>query len=132
MNFNKIILAGNLTRDPQFSYLPSETAICELGLAVNRRWAGKDGVKKEETCFVDCISFGKTAETLNQYTSKGDPLFVEGRLQFDSWTANDGSKRSKHKVVIESFQFLGKTAQGEDRPSSHPVSEAKQTDDIPF
>ena len=132
MNFNKIIMAGNLTRDTELSYLPSQTAVVNFGLAVNRRWAGKDGVKKEETCFVDCVAFGKAAETINQYLFKGDPLFIEGRLKFESWNAQDGSKRSKHKIVVESFQFLGKTAQGEDRPSSHPTTKAKSMDDTEF
>jgi len=106
-NFNKVFLMGNLTRDPQLSYLPSQTAVVEFGLAVNRRWTGKDGTKKEDTCFVDCNAFGKPAETINKYLSKGNPLFVEGRLTYDTWTAQDGSKRSKHRVTVENFQFLG-------------------------
>lgn len=107
MNFNKIMLGGNITRDPQLSYLPSQTAVVEFGMAVNRKWKSKDGEQKEEVCFVDCRAFGKTAETLNKYVSKGDPLFIEGRLTFDSWQAQDGTKRSKHRVTVENFQFLG-------------------------
>ena len=106
-NFNKVLLMGNLTRDPQLSYLPSQTPVVEFGLAVNRRWTGRDGENKESTCFVDCRAFGKTAETINKYLTKGRPIFVEGRLEFDSWTAQDGSKRSKHRVFVENFQFLG-------------------------
>jgi single-strand DNA-binding protein len=106
-NFNKVILLGNLTRDPQLSYLPSQTAVVEFGLAMNRKWKGQDGSMKEDTCFVDCQAFGKTAETINKYCKKGNPLFVEGRLKFDSWTAQDGTKRSKHRVTVENFQFLG-------------------------
>lgn len=106
-NFNKVLLMGNLTRDPQMSYLPSQTAVVEIGLAVNRRWTGKDGQRKEDTCFIDCRAFGKQAETLNRYMKKGQPIFVEGRLDFDSWTGQDGAKRSKHRVTIENFQFLG-------------------------
>jgi single-strand DNA-binding protein len=106
-NFNKILLAGNLTRDPQLSYLPSQTAVVEFGLAVNRTWTGKDGQKKEETCFIDCRAFAKQAETINKYLKKGSPVLIEGRLKFDSWTGQDGSKRSKHSVVVETFQFLG-------------------------
>lgn len=113
MNFNKIMLGGNITRDPQLSYLPSQTAVVEFGMAVNRKWNSKDGEKKEEVCFVDCRAFGKTAETLNQYVHKGDPLFIEGRLSFDSWTAQDGTKRSKHRVTIENFQFLGQGKKAE-------------------
>ncbi len=106
-NFNKVLLIGNLTRDPQLSYLPSQTAVVEFGLAVNRKWTGKDGTSKEEACFIDCRAFGKTAETINKYLSKGRPIFVEGRLDFDMWEAQDGSKRSKHRVTVENFQFLG-------------------------
>ncbi len=72
-NFNKIFLMGNLTRDPQLSYTPNQTAVVEFGLAVNRRWTGRDGEKKEETCFVDCQAFGRSAENINKYLSKGRP-----------------------------------------------------------
>ncbi|MBS3733502.1 MAG: single-stranded DNA-binding protein [Phycisphaerae bacterium] len=106
-NYNKVLLIGNLTRDPQLTYLPSQTPVTEIGLAVNRRWRGQDGEQREETCFVDCKAFGRQAEVLNQYMSKGRPLFIEGRLQLDTWEGKDGQKRSKHRVVIERFQFLG-------------------------
>ncbi len=106
-NVNKVILIGNLTRDPELKYLPSQTAVAEFGLAVNRTWTGQDGVKKEEVTFVDCSAFGRQAETLQKYVKKGSPLFVEGRLKLDQWEAQDGSKRSKMRVVIENFQFLG-------------------------
>jgi single-strand DNA-binding protein len=142
-NFNKIFLIGNLTRDPQLSYLPSETPVVDFGLAVNRRWTGKDGTKKEETCFVDCRAFGRQAENINKYLSKGRPLFVEGRLSFDSWTAQDGSKRSKHRVTVENFQFLGGAPAGTntsdiaDSEASYDKSSAQAAkdnvaDDIPF
>jgi single-strand DNA-binding protein len=142
-NFNKIFLMGNLTRDPQLSYLPSETAVVEFGLAVNRRWTGKDGTKKEETCFVDCRAFGRHAENINKYLSKGRALFVEGRLSFDSWTAQDGTKRSKHRVTVENFQFLGSAPGAADTSaisdgdasydkSSAQVAKDNVTDDIPF
>ena len=101
MFYNKVILAGNLTREPQLSYTPSETAVVDFGMAINKKY--KD---KETTCFVDCRAFGKTAENINKYLSKGNPLFVEGELTFDSWTAQDGSKRSKHRVTVYKFQFL--------------------------
>ena len=106
-NFNKVLLIGNLTRDPQLSYLPSQTAVVEFGLAVNRTWNSREGEKKESTCFVDCQAFGKQAETINKYLAKGRPVFVEGRLDFSSWTAQDGTKRSRLRVVVENFQFLG-------------------------
>ncbi len=111
-NYNKVLLIGNLTRDPQLSYLPSQTAVVEFGLAVNRRWKGKDGQQRESTCFVDCRAFAGTAETINKYMSKGRAIFVEGRLDFDTWTAQDGSKRSKHRITVESFQFLGDRGSG--------------------
>ncbi len=106
-NYNKIILVGNLTRDPQLSFLPSQTPVVEIGLAVNRRWRSKEGEQREETCFIDCRAYGKQAETINQYMKKGRPLLVEGRLQLDSWQSQDGQKRSKHRVIIENFQFMG-------------------------
>jgi single-strand DNA-binding protein len=106
-NFNRVLLMGNLTRDPQLSYTPSQTAVVDFGLAVNRKWTGQDGSQKEETCFIDCRAFGKQAETINKYLTKGRPVFVEGRLTYDTWTAQDGSKRSKHRVTVEGFQFMG-------------------------
>ena len=106
MNFNKVILGGNLTRDPQLSYTPNQTAIVDFGMAVNRKWT-KDGQEHEEVCFVDCFAFGKTAENINKFFSKGQSIFVEGRLTLDQWTAQDGTKRSKHKVNVQSFQFIG-------------------------
>ena len=106
-NYNKVILLGNLTRDPQLSYLPSHTAVVEIGLAVNRTYKKQDGSQGKETCFVDCQMFGKRAEVINKYLHKGDQLFVEGRLKFDSWQAQDGSKRSKLRVNVDNFEFIG-------------------------
>ena len=105
-SFNKVLLMGNLTRDPQLSYTPNQTAVVDFGLAVNRRWTGKNGEARDETCFVDCRAFGRQAENINKYLTKGRPVFVEGRLTFDSWTAQDGTKRSKHRVTVENFRFL--------------------------
>jgi single-strand DNA-binding protein len=110
-NFNKVLLMGNLTRDPQLSYLPSQTAVVDFGLAVNRRWKSREGEDRNETCFIDCRAFGRQAENINKYLTKGRPVFVEGRLTFDSWTAQDGTKRSKHRVTVERFQFLPGTAE---------------------
>ena len=106
-SFNKIILMGNLTRDPQLSYLPSQTPVVEIGLAVNHRYKGQDGQTHDKVCFIDCRMFGRRAEILNQYVRKGQPLMVEGRLELDQWEAQDGSKRSKHRVFIENFTFVG-------------------------
>jgi len=107
-NLNKVMLIGNLTRDPQLSYLPSQTPVVEFGLAINRSWTGQDGQRRDETCFVDLRAYGRQAEVINQYMKKGSSMFVEGRLQFQQWTAQDGSKRSKHMVIVEGFQFLGR------------------------
>jgi single-strand DNA-binding protein len=106
-NYNKVILAGNLTRDPQLSYTPNNTPVVEFGLAVNRRWRGQDGNQREETCFVDLRAYGRQAETINQYMSKGRAILIEGRLQFQQWTGQDGQKRSRHMVIVENSQFLG-------------------------
>jgi single-strand DNA-binding protein len=106
-NYNKIILAGNLTRDPQLTYLPSQTAVVDFGMAINRKWTGQNGQQKEEVCFVDVRAFGKPAETINHYLAKGRQILIEGRLSFQQWQGQDGSKKSKHIVIAESFQFLG-------------------------
>lgn len=113
-SFNKVILLGNLTRDPQLSYLPSQTAVVEFGMAVSRRFKKQDGSQGEEVCFVDCQMFGKRAEVINKYIKKGNPLFVEGRLKFDSWQSQDGQKRSKLRVFVENFEFIssGQSGQG--------------------
>ncbi len=133
-NYNKILLMGNLTRDPQLSYLPSQTPVVDFGLAVNRRWKSREGDSREETCFVDCRAFGRVAENINKYMQKGRPLFVEGRLTFDTWTAQDGSKRSRHRVTVENFQFLGAPSGGSG-PAPGGVSagrdEAKGASDLP-
>lgn len=106
-SYNRIILVGNLTRDPQLSYTPSNTAICKFGIATNRKWKDREGSMREEVCFVDCVLFGKGGETFNQYMSKGRPVLVEGRLSLNQWTTPEGDKRSKHEVFVENFTFLG-------------------------
>jgi single-strand DNA-binding protein len=107
-NFNRIVLLGNLTRDPQLKYLPSQMAVAEFGLAVNHKFKGRDGQDREEILFIDCSIFGKGAEIINQYVQKGRPLLVEGRLKYDTWEDKQGGgKRSKHSVVVENFQLLG-------------------------
>src|SRR3984957_1484111 len=107
-NVNRVILIGNLTRDPQLKYLPSQTPVVEFGLATNRKFKAASGEDREEVFFVDCTAFGRTAEVINQYCQKGKQLYIEGRLKFDSWEDKQGGgKRSKLSVVIENFQFLG-------------------------
>ncbi len=107
-SFNKVILLGNLTRDPQLKYLPSQTAVAEFGLACNRKFKTQSGEEREEVTFIDCTAFGRQAEIINQYCQKGRPLFIDGRLKYDSWEDKQGGgKRSKVTVVIENFQLLG-------------------------
>jgi single-strand DNA-binding protein len=106
-SFNKVLLMGNLTRDPQLRYLPNQMAVADFGVACNRRWKSPQGEDREETTFVDCTAWGKTAETINQYFRKGKPIFVEGRLKFDQWEDKQGGgKRSKLSVVVENFRFI--------------------------
>ncbi len=105
-NLNRVFLIGRLTRDPEQRSLQSGSSVVNFGLAVNRTYVRKDsGEKVEETCFVDCESWGRQAETIARYTSKGRQLFVEGRLKFDTWE-RDGQRHSKLRVVVENFQFL--------------------------
>ena len=111
-SFNRVILMGNLTRDPELRYLPSNMAVCDIGLATNRRFKDKDGNQREEVCFVDVTAFGRQAEVIKQYMSKGRPILIEGRLRYDSWTGQDGQKRSKLGVVVENFQFVGGRGEG--------------------
>lgn len=106
-SFNRIILVGNLTRDPQLSYTASNTAVCKFGIATNNRWKDREGNMREDTCFVDCTVFGRAGETFNQYMAKGRMVLVEGRLQLNQWTTPEGDKRSKHEVLVENFTFLG-------------------------
>jgi single-strand DNA-binding protein len=97
---------GNLTRDPQLSYLPTQTPVVEFSLATNRQWTDKQGNKREDVCFVDCKCFGKLATTISTYCKKGRPLHIEGRLCFDRWESKNGEKRSKHYITLDSFTFV--------------------------
>jgi len=106
MNLNKVFLVGRLTRDPQLRYTPSGAAVTDVRLAVNRNFTDASGQRREETCFVDVVLWRKQAELCAKYLRKGSPMFVEGRLIFDSWEGNDGQKRSRLRVVVESFQFM--------------------------
>ena len=107
-SFNKVILLGNLTRDPEVRYTPKGTAVTELGMAVNRVYTAENGEKREETTFVDVTLWGRTAEIAGEYLKKGRPVFIEGRLQLDTWDdKTSGQKRSKLKVVGEGLQLIG-------------------------
>jgi single-strand DNA-binding protein len=105
-NLNRVFLMGNLTRDIELRNTSSNLAIAKFGLAVNRRWRTPEGEDREEVTFVDCDAFGRTAETLAKYLSKGRPVFIEGRLKLDQWEDKEGNKRSKLGVVVETFQFI--------------------------
>jgi single-strand DNA-binding protein len=112
-SYNKVLLMGNLTRDPEVKYTPKGTALANLGLAVNRRWTTETGEQKEEVTFVDVEVWGRQAETAGQYLAKGRPVFIEGRLKLDSWEDKEsGQKRNKLKVVAERVQFLGAPSGG--------------------
>jgi single-strand DNA-binding protein len=124
-SFNKVILVGNLTRDPELRYTPKGTAIAKLGIAVNRVWTSESGEKKEETTFVDVDVFGRTAENVAQYLRKGSPLLVEGRLRLDTWEDKQtNQKRSKLSVVAEVVQFLG-SPRGGPEAGAAPVAGAR-------
>lgn len=111
-NYNKVILMGNLTREPELRVTPSGHSICKFGLAVNRVFTDREGNKREETTFVDIDAFGKQAEVISKYMTKGRALMVEGRLKLDQWETNTGEKRSKLGVVLEQFQFIGGRGEG--------------------
>jgi single-strand DNA-binding protein len=121
-SYNKVILMGNLTRDIELRYTQSNQAVATIGLAVNRQFRTADGQMKEEVCFVDCDAWGKTAETMSKYLSKGRPVFIEGRLRLDQWQDKEGQKHSRLKVVIENFKFIDSKPGGAgDGPSPRPV-----------
>ena len=107
-SYNKVLLMGNLTRDPQLKYLPSQTPVVDFGIACNRKYKTQSGEQKEEVTFVDCSAFGRTAEVINQYFTKGKPIFIEGRLRYEQWEDKQGGgKRSRLSVHIDSFEFIG-------------------------
>ena len=127
-NFNKVILAGNLTRDPELRYTPKGTAVAKISLAINRTWKNEAGESKEEVTFVDVDAFGRQAEVISQYMKKGRPFLVEGRLKLDQWEdKNTHQKQSKLKVVLESFSFIDSN-RGD---AGGPPSEAPRTRPAP-
>lgn len=142
MNLNKVMLAGNLTRDVELRNVGSGTQVANIGIAINRSWKDANGEKKEETTFVDCEAWGKAAETIAKFFSKGKPIYLDGRLRLEQWDDKEtGQKRSKMKVVVESFQFVGGKADGESEPQrtvpkAKPAFKqpAKEMDpnDVPF
>jgi single-strand DNA-binding protein len=113
-NLNRVLLIGNLTRDPEIRYTPKGTAVAEIGMAINRVFTGEDGEKREEVTFVDVTLWSRLAEIAEQYLKKGRPVFIEGRLQLDSWDDKQtGQKRSRLRVVAENLQMLGGRGEGE-------------------
>jgi single-strand DNA-binding protein len=131
-SFNKVILLGNLTRDPEVRYTPKGTAVTDLGLAVNRTYTADNGEKREEVTFVDVTFWGRTAEVAGEYLKKGRPVFIEGRLQLDSWDdKQSGQKRTKLKVIGENMQMLGAprgaggSSGGDEESSSAPRSSSR-------
>ena len=130
-SMNRVFLMGNLTRDPEPRYIPSGTADANFGLAVNRTYTTQDGERKEDVCFVEIVTWAKTAKNCANYLSKGRPVLVEGRLQFRSWETDDGQKRSKLEVVADRVQFLG--GRREDSAPGEPRADSQEAeDDIPF
>ena len=129
-NFNKVLLMGNLTRDPELRFTSNGSALAKFGLAVNRKYkAGEEW--KEEVCFVDITVWGKQAENCAEYLSKGRPVFIDGRLQFSSWETDDGQKRSKLEVVANMVQFLGQGGGGKQGMGAD-MEDVPVKDDIPF
>ncbi len=110
---NRVFLIGNLTRDPELRYTPNNTAVADMGLAVNRTYRDQSGETQEDTTFVDVTAWGRQAENCSQYLAKGSPVFVEGRLTFESWENNEGQRRSKLKVTAQRIDFLGSGQQAE-------------------
>ena len=145
-NYNKVILMGRLTRDPEVRYASNGNAIAKLSVAVNRVWRNKEGQQQEETTFVDVDAFGRQAETISQYLSKGRPIFLEGRLKLDQWDDKQtGQKRSRLGVVLDRFEFIdsrgesggsggggGNFAQPDASTDSGGGSPPPEDDDVPF
>ncbi len=152
-SLNKVFLMGNLTRDPELRYTPKGTAIAQFGLAVNRKWKTESGEEREDVCFVDVEAWARQAEVCSQYLSKGSPVFIEGELRYDQWDDKaTGQKRSKLKVRIINFQFIGapkgsrspEGGEGGERraapkkgaaappPSEDEAPPPEEKDDIPF
>lgn len=126
-NLNRVTLMGNMTRDAELKYTPKGTAIADFGLAINRSWKDADGVKHEKTTFVDIAFWGRLAEIIGEYGGKGKPIYVEGRLELDTWEDKEsGKKRSKLKIVGESLQLLGGKPQGSEGTSRRTEAPARQ------
>jgi len=126
MSLNRVILMGHLTRDPEVKYTPSGTVVCKFTLALNNKYVS-NGATKEDVTFVDVVAWNKQAETLNQYIKKGNALIVEGRLSQQRWETEDGQKRSKIEVVLQSFTFLPKS-----KTETNNDNQNSNLEDVPF
>lgn len=136
-NINLVLLAGNLTRDPELKYIPSGQGVCTFSIAVNRSWTQDNGEKKEAVGFFRIVAWGKLGEICNEYLKKGAPVMVDGRLDSRSWDAPDGSKRTTIEVVAAHVHFLGAKPQGEAKTASKPTKavtdkELMPDDEVPF
>ena len=142
-NLNKVMLMGNLTRDPELRHTPSNVPVCNFGIATNHTWNDANGQEQNEVTFVDVAAWGKRGEVINQYLSKGDPIFIEGRLKLEQWTDDSGNKRSKISVVADRFEFIKQRgdnngqqpANNQAQANTAPVKQAEfeiDDDDIPF
>ena len=149
-SYNRVILMGNLTRDPEVKFLPSGTSVANFGLAMNERWTDREtGEQKENPCFVDIEAWGRQAEIASEYLQKGSPVFIDGSLKFESWEADDGTKRSRLRVRVFRIQLIGGRRDGDDAgggyadaaPAAAPTAQApappqgapsSTEDDIPF
>lgn len=130
-SLNKVMLIGNLTRDPEVRYTPKGSAVADLAIAVNRTYTAESGEKREEVTYVDIVLWAKLAEIAGKYLQKGAPVFIEGRLQMDQWEDKQtGQKRTKIRVVAENFQFLGRreapASEGGDEGGGRPVTRPAQ------
>lgn len=132
LQLNRVMLAGNLTRDPQVRFIGNERAVADFGLAINRKFKTNDGQMKEEVTFVDIEAWGRTAELVGQYLTKGRACYIEGRLRLDSWEdKKDGSKRSKIKVVADNVQFLDSNRGGERGAAGTPEGDVEASSEAP-
>ena len=130
-SLNKVFLMGNLTRDPELRYTPAGLAVASFGIAINRVTTAKTGEQKKEVCYVDINIFGRRAEVVGEYFSKGNPIFIEGRLQFNQWETKEGQKRSTLRVVADNFQFIGGTAKRQSGEMGSSAQEGKTPDMMP-
>lgn len=130
MSYNRVILVGNLTRDCELKYLQSGSAVATTGIATNRKFKNQNGEQKEEVMFIDLTFYGRTAEIANQFLKRGSKVLVEGKLRLDSWTDQNGNKKSKHSITVENLQMLGSKNENEPKVT-YEDKPMHQQDDVP-